>query len=365
MLRSLVAALVALLAFVWVTPGETAPIGNPFLKGMASPQQLANVIERQLAYDSAGTMMLDPKRCKEVDGSCAAPIDYLRMFQKDDPAANLTSVSQLPTYLRKLKIRDAPKGRYWMACLRQSRTSRTGWEALHNCIARAAKPGEKFWVNPNTGRPVLAEDCTNPIGQPEQAADCAYIKFYAREGDTAVRFMETGPRPIEDAQCAPALKRPDERDFESAYVEECPEFWCNMDRVAKYHGTVRQRSGSVALVPGEYVLRVPKWVTEERNWEYRFFFCIERWKGPVPLWPQYTDNYVDNLARWVEYRLQYDRWGAAHSCSIGVRWFDYLGERPKVATIHYDQAEARRAGAKTVTGVPSVLWWHWQEDVCY
>lgn len=362
--RSFVAALVALLTYMWVAQGEAAPIGNPFLKGVSSPQQLADIIEQQLKDDATGTVMIDPRRCKEVDGSCAAPIDYLEMFKVDDPAAGLTSVKQLPAYLRKLEIRDAPKGRYWMACLKQTRTSRTGWEALHNCIARAAKPGEKFWVNPETGRPVLAEDCTNPIGQLEQIADCAYIVFYARKGDTAVRFMETGPQPIEDAQCAPALKRPGERDFESAYVEECPEWSCDMDRVARYHGTVRQRSGSVALIPGEYVLRVPKWVTEEKNAAYRFFFCIERWLGPAPLVPQYTSDYVGNLARSVVYRLQYDRWNATHSCSIGVRWFDYLG-KPKVATIRYDQAEARRAGTRTVTGEPSVLWWHWEEDGCY
>lgn len=163
-----------------------APVGNPFLRGVRDPTHLAVLHEANLARDPSGKTMLDPAQCRS-NGSCASPIHYLQALQANDPGANLRSVADLPRYFRSLVEQDAPDGPYFMACLKRTNGVYT---AVNNCLSRRFKPGEKAWVNPATGKPVLAENCTNPVGQPDRPAPapapCYIIPFdYRGQRDVA------------------------------------------------------------------------------------------------------------------------------------------------------------------------------------
>ena len=124
-------------------------------------------------------------RCK-CDGSCATPENYLRMFQESDPGAGLTTVAQVPTYLRNLEVADAPAGDIG-SCASSPRV-----EAFMSpyCIVFLARSNrEKAWIDPKTRRIVLASDCTNPVEKPVPPKNaCVEIHFFTKSQDTAVRF---------------------------------------------------------------------------------------------------------------------------------------------------------------------------------
>lgn len=132
-----------------------------FMKGLKDPSELAARIEASFETDPSGHTMLSATRCKQ-DGSCASPIDYLDTLQVYDPDANLKSVADLPGYFRSLVIGKAPSGKYYMACVM---LDASGARGAADCMARVFDSGEHGWVNPKTGRVVLAENCTNPVGK--------------------------------------------------------------------------------------------------------------------------------------------------------------------------------------------------------
>jgi hypothetical protein len=135
-----------------------------YIYGVKSPQELADKVEKKLAQDPTGRTLIDPDQCRRSrEAGCAAPINYLESFQKHDPQAGLTSVSELPAYMRRLILDCNVKGVYQMDRIVYSGGSLGKTDV--SGMSRSFLKGECAWVNPETGRPALAQNCTNPVGQ--------------------------------------------------------------------------------------------------------------------------------------------------------------------------------------------------------
>jgi len=309
---------IAILLFLSGT-AKAAPAGNPFLRGVNSPAELASRVEASLALDPSGRAIIDDERCMN-GGSCASPENFRQMFQEADPEAGLTSVSQVPAFLRSLTVVPAPTGEYWMACLKLS--SKGTYEPVLHCLSRRFKPGEKAWIDSATRRIVLASDCTNPVERAVEE-ECAYISFTTKNSDTSVRFTYTGPKAVE-SDCF-ALKRAGEDDFEPWWRDHCPIAGCDFSGFAAFVGQPSWDVGSFAVTrTGKNVLRVPAEFALPGS-VYRTALCLDR--------------------------------GRAHSDSIGVRWFDYrMKSGANTATLFYSKEEVP-------AGMPMVYWpWgEWRE----
>lgn len=324
---------VTLLIFGWAAAVNGAE-GNPFFKNLKDPQELATYVEASLALDPTGHKMLDPTRCvgkaKNRDGSCARPVDYLKMFRYADPEARLKDVGELPAYLRSLVVEKAPSGKYLMAGLIPDKKSSSKWSPKLDFLEREFKPGETAWKNPRTGRLVLAQDCSNPISRPvdqsKRDGACAFVHFYTKENHAVVRFKQYGPEDVSEHECTGLMKE-GESEFGKAFVDECYDPNCGFSGFSKMIGEEGWKAGSFKPKAGLHVLRLPMTVAYTDS-KYRVAFCVER--------------------------------EGKSSCTIGVRWFDYLLTTAGtiVATIYDDEADARRAGAVTIFEKPTELWWH-------
>lgn len=325
--------IIVVLIFGWATMAAAAPRGDAFLHGMHSPAELAAVIQGNLASYPDGQHKLDPVSCQpgKHDRSCAAPVDYLEKIQEIDPKAHLTKVEQLPAYLYSLESRPAPQGQYyWLAC-----KTLDGKPLLH-CVRRKFKPGEQVWVNPKTKVMILASDCTNPIQGPDLPQQCVYIRLEDfKVAD--VRLKQYGPTDISSDPCT-ALKRAGETEWESPFVEKCPDKHCSFTAVDRALGEQGWQTGSFPVSEhGVDVLRLPAKFAEQGS-KYRMVFCVDR----------EVDGKIE------------------HSCGMGVQWFDYVPKgNTKVATIYSDETSALIARAQTVLGAPTELWWRFLGDICH
>jgi hypothetical protein len=362
-----------------------APWGNPYWRGYASPGQLADAVEASLAKDPSGTAVVNPERCKR-DGSCATADDYLVTLRESQPEARsrLSSVADLPAYLRSLVSVEAPKGKYWMAMLKFSSSAKTHWRPVLHGLVRHFKPGEHAWMDPATKRLVFAEDCTNPIEKPEVPEPCVEIHFFTKPGDTGVRFKEYGPTDLADEkECTPALKRAGEQDFEYPWEDECPSQWCTFKDIDARVPEKGWRMGSYRPAAGEHVLRLPRKVAEKDS-PYRVVFCIERTDVADPMVGlpsleamSHAYGFIVGVGAYDRHLFEYNEqarlwnaraeaWNALHSCGMGVQWSDYLprNDGRKVATIYYDQEGAMDAQAQDVRGNPTLLWWRFDRTLC-
>jgi hypothetical protein len=276
MAKMILAVLAALLFGVVMAGGaDAASRGKRFYDGLKSPAELAALVEANLAKDSSGAAMLDPARCSAPHWSCAAPADYLKIIREFDPDATvngepLTRVDQLPAFFRKLRVENAPSGEYWMACMRKA-TPSSDWEPLDNCVARVFHPGEKAWTDPDTGRVVLAQDCTNPVGKPRQKIGCADDVIYAEAGDT-ILLNQRGPTDLSHHVCT-GLLRAGETEWESPYVERCAHPYCSLKVSDRYSSYPAWAEGSfVAEQSGYFIVRHPAFVAEKDS-GYEFFYC--------------------------------------------------------------------------------------------
>lgn len=280
------------------TAAQAAPRGKPFLKGVGTPQNLASKVEASLAKDPTGNSVIDHARCGQ-DGSCARPVDYVEMFRLSDPAARPITAKELPDFLRTLRVEEAPRGEYWLACLKD------GKPVLH-CVARRFKPGEKVWVNPQTGRILLAQDCTNPVERPVRAR-CVEVHFTTKLGDDVVRFALLGPAPI--ASDCYAIKKAGEEEWEALWRDECASADCNFGAVSAVVRQPVQTIGSYLPEPGDHILRLPA-EAAIRGSLYRTALCLDR--------------------------------GGLHSDGIGVQAQDYVFKSPNgeaKARVWYDRTQ--------------------------
>lgn len=135
--------------------------GMPMMKGLKSPTELAELVDRSLASDPTGNRLLNPTRCKK-DGSCATAYDYFFGIKLAHPSAKLGNIAELPQYLRSLVKQSAPSGEWHISRLLVRGDTHTydakGWK-------RAFLQGESVWVDVNTAEPILAGHCGNVIGE--------------------------------------------------------------------------------------------------------------------------------------------------------------------------------------------------------
>lgn len=291
---------------------EAASVGNPFLKRVTMPSELASKIEGSLAKDQSGKSKIDPQRCNR-DGSCATPENYLVMFQESDPDALLVGVGQLPGYLRALEVVPAPIGEYWLACLKPQGKGK--YKPVLHCLSRRFKPGETAWVNAKTRKVILASDCTNPV-EKEVPRKCVEIHFFTKPGDTAVRFCLIGPNAVAD-DCI-GVKKAGAEEFQTWWTDECASADCNFSGASSVVGQPVQLAGSYVPEPGEHILRLPAFMAAETL--FRTVLCLDR--------------------------------SGEHSDGMGVQWFDYVHSvEPARATVWYDKVEVPQGAAN--------LYWPW------
>lgn len=353
-MRTVIVVVAALI--VWaatISAVQAAPVGKPFLRGAASPADLADRIERSLGRNPDGTNIIDPELCMK-NGSCASPLNYLEMFQESDPEAHLTKVDEIPGFLRTLQVVDGPPGEYWVACLKKVKGKRGAYRPVLHCLSRRFKPGEKAWVDTKTKKIVLASDCTNPVEKEVPPKACKFISVPTRPGDSGLRFTIGGPDAVRN-DCI-AVKRAGETEFENWWPDECADKRCDFSEVATFMGQPIQRVGSYVPAPGEHIFRVPASFAKEGS-PYFVAFCIERGEfgdpgappkepakpvqgeDPAPYAVKFLP-YLDYLVALEEWRTRYnvwrDTWITGHSDSIIVIPYGY---RNGVATVYYSEKD--------------------------
>lgn len=368
------------------TASASAGTGKPFYKdGLApgmrlTPMILSDLIATNLYAHPDGKSMLDPDLCKDPkNGSCANPRDYLTMFQKSTPGSGLKEPKDLIPFLASLKAVDAPSGEYWLSCLIPD--GKGGYKPLFHCNSRHFKPGEKVWIDPKTGKLILASDCTNPIEKEVPPKRCVENHFFTKSGDTVVRFalLSNGPKDVLD-DCLGIL-RAGETEYDSmhGWTDECERKGCDFSEDAKVLNKTVRRMGSYIPAPGEHILRFSESMAEKDS-PYTLVLCLERGdvgdptNPPVrPEAPPRPDEVKDvpevyeaKFVAYMEYLEKYESWSAkysvwrdawigGHSDGIGVNWSDYrlTPSGTKVATVYYTKAEVPQ-------GKP-ILYWPWNE----
>ena len=155
-MRRLIITLGALLVAA-LTIADVQAAGQPLMKGLTGPAELAGLIETSLSQDPSGNSRIDSGRCQR-DGSCATPYMYYYGIASEHPSAGLRSITELPRYLRSLVKKPAPSGVWQMSRLLDGRYDAVGWQ-------RVFHQGEGAWVDVNTAEPILAEDCGNVVGR--------------------------------------------------------------------------------------------------------------------------------------------------------------------------------------------------------
>ena len=385
-----------MLSAALVVPGvaEAAQLrGKGFYYGARDHNHVADLIEASLKRNPKGTSLLSESECR-AKASCGSPVDYLLMFKEADPegTADLKTVADVPAFVRGLREELAPKGRYIISCVRPDGK---GFRPFLACLERAFKPGERVFVNPITGRPLLAGDCANPIKGPVFPKQvCAEIHFFARQGDTVVRHTPMGSPAFED-DCF-AIRRVNETEFHIPWRDACASEHCTFAASEAFLKKKAWKLASYELEPGEYVVRVPLRFAE-KNSLYVTVFCIERTKMSWPELPRdmeakvkaalsnkpqepvrgddanaYAREYAAYLIAFKQWRTDYaslydemkpivesyskqrDEWIAGHSDSVNVWWNAYRVGNDGVprATIYYTQADV--PATETVK-----MYWRW------
>lgn len=253
MMRSALIAL-ALLVLGWAASASATDYKG-YYYGAKSPQEIAALVERSIQNDSTGRTMLDAAKCRK-DGSCAAPINYLESFQAHDPLAKLTSVAQLPAYLRKLVIDCSVAGEFQMD--RIIFRSGTLGKTDVNGMSRSFLKKECAWINPETRRPVLAENCANPVGQ-RVNLECVYtnIQVDAEHSVIWARYK----RPDDPCFAYRRVSRTFERDSARALWHTVPNGCvghpCDFSQVNAALGARQVAQGEIPLDgPGYYQIRL-------------------------------------------------------------------------------------------------------------
>lgn len=221
---------------------------EPLVIGMQDNLDIAKHIDDSLAIDPKGNYPLTPKLCQPNGYSCGTPAMLLQLALLSDPdKKGQLTLKNFSTFIRRLVLiqnTDPPGSHRWMGgIIRNTRTVK--WDAM----SRPYEVNEKVYADPDNMKPVVQTKCVNFIGDIVPEYGCAEVHFFIKEAGTE---DHTGPegKPIvvaPDDVCRPALKRPGETEFENALLDLCPRTTCEADWFS-----------FEALVPGEYVLRLPK-----------------------------------------------------------------------------------------------------------
>jgi hypothetical protein len=263
--------LLALALLFGVATSAEASVGHRFVIGVNSPQQLAILVSESLARDASGNSVISEQSCKLR--ACGTPSDLLAMFQRSNPNITLHSVNQIPKYLNSLVIQKAPEGGWWMACKtgNGNAASATKWD----CLSRKFHPGETVYVDPLTFKPVMARDCSNPVGEKDVPVKCVYLHAILKPGDE-IHYGWLGTDAFPKGDCIPALlKAGESEEWSNTLLDECPRDKCD------FSGPSRDLNGAKvwaaprisfkAEIAGDYILRLPAGVTKSKS---LFVLCV-------------------------------------------------------------------------------------------
>jgi len=284
-----------------------------YFYGLDHPRELADLIEAALERDPSGRTMLDRNKCR-IDGSCAAPINYLESFQQKDPHGGWT-LENMAEKMRTLRLDCDMEGIYQMDRIRVRPGASLGETDL-NGMSRSFETDECAWVNPETGRPVLAENCTNPVGVRIDLV-CVYVNIEVRDSNEYALIWQRRVRADDPCFAYRRVTRVFEPDTPSAQWHEVPRGCigrpCDFTAVNEALGGPHVAQGQIPLdSPGLYQVRLSP--------DELPVFC-------------------------VKYRLP--NGDVRSSFAVGVRWSqDYLTrvEDERHARIFYSSGELRTQG---------------------
>jgi len=223
--------------------------------GLNSPGELADIIARALATDPTGRSKISEAKCL-LDGSCAAPINYLESFQEKDPHGGWT-LENLVEKLRTLDLNCDLDGVYQMDRI-IVRGPGLGQTDL-NGMTRSFEDNECAWVNPETGRPVLAGKCTNPVGQ-RVDLECVYVNVEIRNQNEDSLIWARYERENDSCFAYRRTSRLYEADSRTAQWQEVPNGCigrpCDFTATNRALGRQNVAQGEIPLEPGRYQIRL-------------------------------------------------------------------------------------------------------------
>lgn len=353
---SMFVALILGAALVMPMVAQAALGDKGFYYGAKNPEHLAQLNEASLAKDRSGNTLIDEKNCSEK-GGCATPLSYFEALnealKKAEFKKRLKDVSEVPAYLRSLKVIHSPHGSYEVSCLRP--LSGDKFQVVMDCLQREFDPDEEAWVdsitegNVKIDLVVITSKCANVVfrelvmtititgGTPA----CVEIKFTTKPGDVVPRFALTAPAGTTisketDDGCL-ALKRAGSTVYERWWTDYCENVHCDFSAPTAVIGTKVLVVGSFEVKEhGTHTLRLPAYVAEKGSL-YVTLLCLDRVKMEWPEFPKagYT------LAERNEYAELRDKWIVGHSDTTPVRWHDYRvtqSERKEaLATFHWGE----------------------------
>lgn len=289
------------------TAQATEPAGHSFCpNGIESPEELAGKLQRSLAADPAGN--------RKLEGCHAAPIHFLLAFQQGDPEAGLTSVSQLPAYVRKLvPMETSATTEYRTSCL-QERPNRV-LAVVMQCVTRTRRHDETIWGNPDTEKRVLWGKCANPgfdetmdvvVNAPPP---CVRVRAPAMGPGVSVRGAYIGPRLL-PGRCH-ALLLPGETEYRYNMPEECQDTYqktigdrrvtvvCNWDAVEANSTAITGRRMRVQNVSYSFVTKTDgtiEWLLPPEALEGLPTICYEMPDGSFRTLSVGRGSFVNNVA---------------------------------------------------------------------
>ncbi len=341
-MTKIISSIVALmLSAVMVSVAVAAHGDKGYYYGAKNPEHLAQLIDESFAKDASGKTKLSAEKCHK-DGSCATPQYYFEAINKALVEAGfkkrLKDVSEVPGYIRTLKVLHSPYGKYEVSCLRPLGNEK--FQVIMDCLEREFETDEEAWVDSEIQGEykidlvMITSKCANVVYRKIAlkitiiggTLACVEIHFTTKPGDSVVRFALLGPADVKD-DCF-AVKRAGSTVYERWWVDKCPDEHCGFRAAVEVVGQSVRIKGSYALTPGEHVLRLPAFVAEKDS-RYVTALCLDRGQTA---WPEMLQG---------QYTRQREQWIAGHSDGIGIRWFEYLktATETKVATIWYTQAE--------------------------
>lgn len=246
----------ALLIFGWAAQAQASQFKG-YYYGAKSPGEIAALVETSLAKDSTGMTLLSEDNCR-TKGGCARPVDYMTSFAAHDPQGAPKSLAELPGYLRKLVIRHDFQGKYQMDRIVYGRGVH---RADVNGMSRTFLKGEAAWVNPETGRPVLAENCANPVGV-RIDLDCVYIDAEIRHPSEFSLVWARYEKPDDKCFAYRRVNRLFQADSPTAQWLNPPRGCigrpCTLDAVNQVLGRRQVAQGQIPVRTGIYQIRLSR-----------------------------------------------------------------------------------------------------------
>lgn len=131
-----------------------------------TPQSLANAIERSLAEDPAGGGIIDGT-------ACTRPIHYWEAIEEANDDIRFNSFADMVSFIRSLVRMEGASSQYPGSYSMARTLGTVGGECRLDMIgySRGFRLGEDVWMDPKTGKPILAEDCANVVRIPQQVVE--------------------------------------------------------------------------------------------------------------------------------------------------------------------------------------------------